>query len=43
MEAMMKRQLSEKKVYLYGRLSNEDAKHGDVYANLKTSHFWLVF
>ena len=28
----MKKQLNNKKVYLYGRLSNEDAKHGDSYS-----------
>jgi len=28
----MKRQLNDRKTYLYGRLSNEDAKHGDSYS-----------
>lgn len=28
----MKRQLNDKKVYLYGRLSKEDEKHGDSYS-----------
>ena len=28
----MKRQLNDRKVYLYGRLSKEDEKHGDSYS-----------
>jgi len=28
----MKRQANDKKIYLYGRLSNEDSKHGDSYS-----------
>ena len=31
-EVTVKRQTNTKKVYLYGRLSNEDEKHGDSYS-----------